>query len=114
MAEGFFNAYCKNDNYLAISAGTQPAGFVSEKAMEVMKEKGIDISKQTSKMLTKEMVRDSYRIYTMGCLENCPLTPKEKTIEWKSEDPRGQTLEFYRGVRDGIEVKVKELLTEIG
>lgn len=114
IAEGFFNAYCGNDNYRAISAGTQPAGFVSYKAVDVMKEKGIDISKQTSEKITDEMIRDSYRIYTMGCLQNCPITPEEKTVEWNFEDPKRQAIEFYRGLRDSIETKVKELLVELG
>ncbi len=43
MAEGFFRKY-PPEGYLAISAGTMPAGQIDPVTIQVMKEIGIDIS----------------------------------------------------------------------
>jgi len=50
MAEGFIRKYAPK-GYLAISAGTMPAGEINPVAIQVMKEIGIDISKQKSKII---------------------------------------------------------------
>jgi arsenate reductase len=50
---------------------------------------------------------------TMGCVDDCPLTPREKTIEWTIEDPKGKSLDSYREVRDTIRNHVEKLIVEI-
>ena len=112
MAEAFFNHYNKNPKYLGISAGTNPAKSVKPEAVKVMKEKDLDISKQRPKMLSWEMAQKAYRIYTMGCVKACPLTPPEKTEDWDLEDPAGNT-EKFREVRDEIERRIRKLITEL-
>jgi hypothetical protein len=47
----------------------------------------------------------------MGCGDECPLVLAKRRIEWKIPDPRDMTPEQFRGVRDLIEAKVKELLS---
>ena len=113
MAEGFFNFYNKNPEYLAISAGIKPTISVKSSAIEVMKEKGIDLSKQRPKMLTLEMAKKAHKIYTMGCIESCPLTPPEKTEDWKLENPSSGPNDKFKEVRDQIERKIKKLVSEI-
>ena len=114
MAEAFFNHYNKNKGYAGISAGTSPAGEVKKPAIEAMKEKGIDISRQKPKMLASGMARKAERIFTMGCVKGCPVTPPDKTVNWDLEDPAGKPIEKYREVRDEIERRVKRLVLEIG
>ncbi|GAN34043.1 tyrosine phosphatase [Candidatus Brocadia sinica JPN1] len=84
MAEGIFKTL--TDSAAAKSAGTEIAGEINPVAIEVMKERGIDISQQKPKVLDKEMIVDATKIITMGCTKNCPLRniPKEKTIERRS------------------------------
>ena len=56
MAEGFFSKYAPR-GYWTISAGTRPEiGEINSLAIQVMKEVGIDISKQRSKIITEEEV----------------------------------------------------------
>ena len=43
----------------------------------------------------------------------CPLTPKEKTMEWNIPDPKGKKAEAYRRVRDEIRKKMNMLMEEI-
>lgn len=111
MAKGFFNSYSKNA--MSDSAGTQPAKNVDPVAVQVMKEKNIDISNFVPKMLSFSMNNEFDFIVTMGCIDGCPITPKKKTIEWNIEDPKGKNIDFYRRVRDQIEVNVKKLIDEV-
>ncbi|MEM3556089.1 MAG: arsenate reductase ArsC [Candidatus Micrarchaeia archaeon] len=113
MAEGFFNFHNRNPEYKGISAGTKPAESVKPLAVEVMKEKGIDISNQKPKKLTFEMIERAERIVTMGCTEGCVAVSPEKTVDWKLEDPAGKSVEKFREVRDEIERRVRELVDEL-
>jgi arsenate reductase len=114
MAEAFFNHYNKNEEYAGVSAGTSPVRKVKKLAIDVMNEKGIDISRQKPKMLDLEMAGKAERIFTMGCVNGCPMTPPKKTEDWNIEDPAGKPIEKYRKVRDEINRRVKRLVSEIG
>ena len=111
MAKGFFNTFTKD--VIADSAGTQPAEEVNSVAVKVMKEKNIDISVFVPKMLSFSMNNEFDFIVTMGCIDGCPITPRNKTIEWNVEDPNGKDIGFYRRVRDQIESNVKKLINEV-
>ena len=111
MAKGFFNKLTSSVS--ADSAGLQPANHVDPHAIKVMNEVGIDISQYEPKKLTLDMNNKFDFIVTMGCVDGCPLTPLEKTIEWKIEDPTGKTIEKYREVRDTIRNHVEKLIMKI-
>ncbi|NIA18356.1 MAG: arsenate reductase ArsC, partial [Actinobacteria bacterium] len=108
MAEGLFN--CLKTDVKAKSAGTVPAGSIDPVAVEVMEEKGIDISKQIPKKLSNDLVDWADTVITMGCIDNCPYTPPDKTIEWNIPDPRGKDKQEFIKVRDIIEKKLLILL----
>ncbi|MCK4348175.1 MAG: hypothetical protein KAW47_06120 [Thermoplasmatales archaeon] len=110
MAKGFFNSISKNS--VADSAGTQPTEKVDHVAVQVMKEKDVDISSFVPKMLTFSMNNLFDFIVTMGCINGCPITPKSKTIEWEIMDPKGKTIQQYRKIRDQIEIHVEKLIKE--
>jgi len=73
MAEGFFKKYSP-ELYEPLSAGTRPVSSINPLAIEAMREVGIDISKQRSKILTEDMIRKSTLRVNMGCVEkeSCP------------------------------------------
>lgn len=108
MAEGLFNAM--NVKAEAESAGTLSSGTINPMAILVMKERGIDISSQGSKKLIPELVDKAYRVITMGCINECPYAPPEKTIKWDIPDPKGKDKQFFIEVSDLIEEKIKQLL----
>jgi len=114
MAEAFFNHYNTNHDYIGLSAGLKKTDAIKPFAIDVMKEKDIDMSSQKPKMLTFDMIDNAYRIYTMGCIKSCPAAPPEKTFDWKFEDPAGKPVEAYRTIRDEIEARVKSLVSELG
>jgi len=111
MAKGFFNALSSSKS--ADSAGMRPEDHVEPSAIKVMKEVGIDISHYKPKKLTFAMNNLFDVIVTMGCVDSCPLMPREKTIAWKIEDPKGKSLDKYREVRDTIRNHVEKLIVEI-
>ncbi len=109
MAEAFFNAYNRNPDYAAISAGTNPKDAVNPEATQVMAEKGMDISGHQPRSLTDEMIKKAEKIFVL-CSDNCPVTPPEKTEKWELEDPCGKGIEKFREIRDQIEEKIKLLV----
>ena len=110
MAEGFFKKYAPA-GYQAVSAGTRPAGRINPLAVQAMKEAGIDISDQKSKVITDDMIRGSVRAINMGCMDrsDCPLLFLNNPVDWAIEDPKGKPIERVREIRDEIERRVKEL-----
>ena len=114
MAEGFFKKYAPN-GFKTLSAGTKPVSQINPIVVQAMKEVGIDISKQKSKELIDEMIRESDNIINMGCMDKsfCPTIWLPKVIEWGMKDPKGQSIEKVREIRDEIEQRVKKLVAEI-
>jgi arsenate reductase len=82
--------------------------------VEVMKEKGIDLSANKPKLITAKMVMDADLIVTMCCNDQgiCPEPFFKPTTEWNWEDPKGKPIEKVREIRDEIENKVKELIAQ--
>jgi arsenate reductase len=113
MAEAFFNHFA-GVKASASSAGTQPASEINPTVAQVMRETGIDISRQKPKMLTLEMMENADRVITMGCgvEDTCPagVVPME---DWGIEDPEGKTVDEVRKIRDIIRIKVATLIKEL-
>ena len=110
MAEAFFN-HLANGRARAISAGTKPAEAVDSRAIDVMREAGIDISAARPRALTMEMLEQADRVVTMGCGAEgvCPASFVE-TEDWQLEDPKGKPLDEVRRIRDEIRARVQRLL----
>ena len=70
-----------------------------------MKEYDIDISKQKSKIITEDMIRNADLCVKMGCMdkESCPTLFIHNLIEWGIEDPKDKPVEKVREIRDDIE-----------
>ncbi|MEK7678862.1 MAG: arsenate reductase ArsC [Deltaproteobacteria bacterium] len=112
MAEAFAKALCKG-NIAAYSAGSRPSGAVNPDAVKVMAEAGYDLNGHGSKSIA-DIPDIEYDIaVTMGCGDECPFVKAKKRIDWNIPDPNGNTLEFFRAVRNLIEAKVKELLSTL-
>ncbi|MFB5604639.1 MAG: arsenate reductase ArsC, partial [Candidatus Nitrosomaritimum aestuariumsis] len=99
MAEGFLRIYAPK--FEVISAGTKPESQLNPTVVEVMKEIGIDITQQTPKELTDEMISSSVTV-NMGCMdkESCPSLFVKDVIEWNISDPKNQDIEQVRKIRD--------------
>ena len=113
MAEAFAKKYGV-DKIIASSAGNKPAERVNPVVVDVMKEKGIDLSINKPKLITAKMAMDSDLIVTMGCNDQgvCPGPFFKPTIDWVLEDPKGKPIEKVREIRDDIEKKVQKLISQ--
>jgi protein-tyrosine-phosphatase len=114
MAEAFFRKYAPR-GYLTVSAGTRPVGEINPVAIQAMKEVGVDISKQKSKIITEDMIRSSTLRVNMGCIEkeSCPTLFINDVLEWGIEDPKGKSIEKVREIRDDIEQRVRQLAADL-
>ena len=108
IAEGFASEY-GSDVFEVYSAGTHPASTVSPDAVEVMKEKNIDISMQYPKSL-EEIPAELDVIITMGCGVECPYIPAKYREDWGIKDPVGLSIPEFRQIRDIIDKRVRELV----
>ena len=92
-----------------------PAGPINPVAIQVMKEIGIDISEQKSKIITGDMIRNADVRISMGCIDkqSYPVLFINNVIEWGIEEPKGKPLEKVREIRDDIEQRVKQLAADL-
>jgi len=114
MAEAFANYYGKG-KLVASSAGVMLAEKVNPLVVDVMKEKGIDISMNKPKLLTTKMAEEADKIITMGCSVEkfCPAPLLKNVIDWGLEDPKDKPIEKVRQIRDEIEKRVLKLISEL-
>jgi arsenate reductase len=114
MAEAFANHYGKG-KLIASSAGVMLADRVNPVVVEAMKEKGVDISLNKPKLLTVKMAEEADKIITMGCSVEkiCPAPLLKNVIDWKLDDPKGKPIEEVRKIRDEIEKRILQLISEI-
>ena len=114
MAEGFFRKYAP-EGYEPISAGTKPTSQINPTVVQAMNEIGVEIKQQKSKDITEDMMRNSTKIISMGCMDKsfCPTLFIPNLIDWGIEDPKGKPIEQVREIRDDIEQRVKQLVTDL-
>src|SRR5438445_2812791 len=95
------------------SAGSEPADRLNPAVVVAMREWGIDISKATPTLLVDDMVREADVVITIGCGDACPLYPGKRYLDWELDDPAGRSLEEVRVIRDAIDVRIRQLATEL-
>jgi arsenate reductase (thioredoxin) len=97
----------------SLSAGTTPAEHVHPEVVEVMQERGIDLSGRRPQLLTRELAEQADVVVTMGCGDACPYIPGKHYIDWNLPDPKGQPIAEVRATRDEIQRRVTALVTEL-
>ena len=112
MAAGFMT-HLGEGRVEVLSAGSAPKDSINSIAVEAMAEVGIDISKNSPKVLTTGAVEQSDAVITMGCGDVCPFYPGKRYEDWVLDDPAGQGIESVRVIRDEIKARVEALLTEL-
>jgi arsenate reductase len=112
MAAALLDHYAKGRVQVR-SAGSEPADEINPAVVEAMAEVGIDISNESPKLLTDEVVRYADAVITMGCGDACPIYPGKRYLDWDLTDPAGKGLEEVRPIRDEIDRRVRALLDEL-
>ncbi len=112
MAEGILRA-AAGDLVEVHSAGSKPAGYVHPKAIQVLKEIGVDISAHTSKHMNDFLNRPITTVITVcgNADQACPLYPGQvNRHHWGFDDPahakgtEDEILAQFRRVRDEIKL----------
>ena len=111
MAEGFAHALGQG-RVAASSAGSKPSGQVSARAIQFMRERGIDLSAKRSKGLDDLPAGRWDYVVTMGCGDACPHLPARQRRDWDLPDPKHLDDDGFRAVRDRIRLLVQGLITE--
>jgi protein-tyrosine-phosphatase len=102
------------DRLEVFNGGSQPAEKINPDMARVMQEIGIDMAYRIPQTIDTAISHAPPEIIvTMGCGEECPFVPGARRLDWDIPDPAGQSLELMRQVRDDIEQKVKDLISEM-
>ncbi len=112
MAAALLDRYA-NGRVRVTSAGSEPVSEVNRAVVAAMEEIGLDLSKEFPKPLTDEVIGTADVLVTMGCGDACPVYPGKRYLDWELPDPAGKSLEEVRPIRDEIDRRVQELLTEL-
>src|SRR4029453_10368258 len=114
MAAAFFNVLADPTKARAVSAGTSPTTHVHPEVVAAMAEVGLDLGNAAPRFLTPAMAAAAQLLVTMGCGESCPVVPGLRRDDWPLQDPKGQSPGTVRRIRDEVQARVKELVTEQG
>ncbi|MBI1936858.1 MAG: arsenate reductase ArsC [Ignavibacteriales bacterium] len=120
MAEGFLKSFDKELE--VFSAGTNPSSRVHPKAVQVMKEAGIDVSKNYPKIVDK-FLKDTFDYVITVCdnaKETCPVFIGKvgKQLHIGFEDPaeavgsEEEIFSVFRKVRDQIKLRFEKFYNE--
>lgn len=119
MAEGYLKAFAKGKTEI-YSAGIETHG-VNPKAIAIMKEDGIDLSKHTSNNIDEYIEIDFDFVITVcdNAKENCPFFPtKAKKLHQNFPDPakalgsEEEILMAFREVRQMIKEYTSKFVAE--
>lgn len=95
------------------SAGSLPGAEVHPLVVEVLAERGIDLTGAFPKPLTDDVVRAADYMITMGCGDACPVSPGKRYLDWGIADPSQETLEGVREIVEAIDTRVQALWDQI-
>ncbi len=117
MAEGWLRALY-GERIAAFSAGSQPAGYVHPKAVQVMAEVGVDLSNARSKSLEEFLGQRFEYVLTVcnSAAEACPVFPgparrfhRDFPDPAKVQGSEEEVLAAFRAVRDALRDWLVEL-----
>lgn len=119
MAEGFLKSF--DPSLKVFSAGTKAAAHVHSKAIQVMSEVGIDLSKNVPKMVDQFLMQSFDYVITVcdNAKETCPvfIGPVKHRMHIGFDDPAEATgteeeiLSVFRRVRDEIKERFNRFYT---
>jgi protein-tyrosine-phosphatase len=95
------------------SAGSEPADQLNPSVLAILRERGLDPTREFPKPLTDETAQVADIIVTMGCGDTCPYYPGKRYLDWDLEDPAGKPVEAVRPIVDDIDRRVRSLLADL-
>ena len=95
------------------SAGSEPGNRLNPSVVAVLKERGLDPSREFPKPLTDDDALAADVVVTMGCGDTCPFYPGKRYLDWELTDPAGLPVEQVRPIVDDIDRRVRQLLRDL-
>jgi arsenate reductase (thioredoxin) len=111
LAERLFRRLAGN-RHRARSAGSAPGANAHPVVLEALREVGIDASDHVPHRLDDDDVKWA-DVVVATCDDACPVIPGKRYVNWHLPDPKGRPLDEVRELRDGIESRVEQLVTEL-
>lgn len=98
-----------------VTGGTDPADDVHGEVVEVMEEKGIDVSDRDPRAITTEDLAGVDRVVTMGCsIDDVRPEGWNGEVEtWEVSHPGDDDIDAARTQRDEIERRVADLFDRL-
>lgn len=112
MAAGLLNHRAQGRVHVR-SAGSSPTHEINPIVVEAMTEMGIDLGGEFPKPLTDDVVAAADVVVSMGCGDACAVYPGKRYLDWQLTDPDGKSLDEVRIIRDDLDARVSELLTDL-
>ncbi|AJY75488.1 arsenate reductase (thioredoxin) [Paenibacillus beijingensis] len=120
IADGFLRQL-GGDQYEVKSAGLEAHGL-NPRAVQVMREAGVDISGHTSDVIDPQILnRADYVITLCGHAdEHCPVIRNDKVVKWhwgfddpaKATGTEDEIMAKFREVRDSIKGRIEQFVAE--
>jgi len=98
--------------HAARSAGSNPGTAAHPQVVEALREVGIDASDHVPRKLDDEAI-DWADVVVATCDDACPVIPGKKYVAWNLPDPKNEPLERVREIRDDIDGRIHELVSEL-
>jgi arsenate-mycothiol transferase len=115
MAAGLLRS-AAGDAVDVASAGTRPGDAINALAAETLLEVGVDITANTTRQLTDDMIRRADRVIVLGAEARVASVDGTPIEVWETDEPseRGiEGIERMRLVRDDIARRVEALAAEL-
>ncbi|MDF2923936.1 MAG: arsenate reductase [Paenibacillaceae bacterium] len=120
IADGFLKAL-GSEHYEVKSAGLEAHGL-NPRAVQVMKEAGIDISTHSSDVIDPEILNKADYVITLcgHADEHCPVIHNKNVVKWhwgfddpaKATGTEDEIMAKFRDVRDAIKGRIESFLSE--
>lgn len=106
-------AYRAGAGVRVLSAGTDPDVRVDAVALASLAELGIDRSDQTPTLLTDDLLDQADVVVTLKPGLDVAHRPGVRYENWPLPEPQGWDLDGIRGLRDHLDARITQLLTDL-
>ncbi len=115
MAAGLMGKYA-GPGLEVDSAGTDPGTKLNRQSVQALEEVGVDLSGQTPKALTPDLIRGADLVVVLGREARVEPVDGTPVVTWETDEPslRGiEGMERMRLIRDDITARVKALADQL-
>jgi arsenate reductase len=98
--------------HAARSAGSNPGAEPHPAVVDALREIGIDAADHVPRKLDRDAI-DWADVVVATCDDACPVVPGKRYLAWHLPDPKNQPIEVVRELRDDIEARIRDLVTEL-